>query len=255
MRWRRCFPLLAMALRVIALALPVIVVFGSTALGGAALVAWINDTPLSRADNLCLGILCGLLVWLFAAAIHIRWECICLPVRDREMWIATLIEQLHDLGYRAERRRDNTLVFEPRFQALLFGGVIRVRLRLDAAIITGPRMYLELLRQRLRMETYLAKEQKALHDSRVLRLERRVRQVEIAVQVPHEHWLDVHAAVLAPLAREGADVVCHVHVLARGPAGIRETLIDGPIRRAFQRRGLHADIDKQPLSAPELCLA
>src|SRR5262245_27204036 len=192
MQQRRSSALPAMTFRVLALALLVITVFGGTALGATALVAWIQDTSVSRVDTLYLGIVCGLLAWLITAAFHIRHECICVPVRDREAWLETLTHELREMGYRPASRRHNTLVFEPHFQALLFGGAIRVRVRLDRADITGPRMYLDLLRQRLRMETYVAKEQKALLDSKQPRAERRVRQVEIVVQVPHEQWQDVH---------------------------------------------------------------
>jgi hypothetical protein len=124
---------------------------------------------------------------------------------------------------------------------------------MDAAFVSGPRMYLERLRHRLRMSSYVHNE-KALHDAPP-RPERRWRQVEITVQVPGAEWQGIHDAVLAPLAREGADVVCQVHVLARGKAGIRDALLEGPVRQALARRGLRAEIHKQPVSVPELSIA
>jgi hypothetical protein len=250
----RLFSPLAMALRVVALALPVCLLLGGTALFAAGIIGWLRSLPPARPDNLLLGLVCGLLVWLFLVVLHFRPEVMFLPVRDRGAWLASVQAHLQDLGYRAEPRGHGSWYFEPRFQALRFGGGIHVRVRLDSAVVRGPRMYLERLRHRLRMTTYLFKEPHSLGSVRARRMPRRWRKVEITAHVPAEQWQGIYDAVIAPLAREGAEVICQVHVLARGKDGISDTLIEGPIRDAFSRRGLHAEVQKDAASSPEVCL-
>ena len=60
--------------------------------------------------------------------------------------------------------------------------------------------------------------------------------------VPWDQWNDVYNEVIDPLAKEGADLLCQVIVIAKGDAAIRENTVELGIRESLSQRGIKADI-------------
>jgi hypothetical protein len=73
--------------------------------------------------------------------------------------------------------------------------------------------------------------------------ERRLNRVRIQMRVPWEHWHDVYNEVIDPLAREGAEILCDVTVVARGEAAIRENTVELVIKESLSQRGLDATVE------------
>jgi hypothetical protein len=61
-------------------------------------------------------------------------------------------------------------------------------------------------------------------------------------QLPWEHWLDIYNEVIQPLANEGAEISCHVVILAKGDAAIRENTVELGIKESLSQRDIAADI-------------
>jgi hypothetical protein len=72
--------------------------------------------------------------------------------------------------------------------------------------------------------------------------ERRLNRVRIAMRLPWDNWNDIYNEVIDPLAKEGADVVCEVTIVAKGEAAIRENTVELGIRESLSQRGIDADI-------------
>ncbi|MBN1509225.1 MAG: ATP-binding protein [Sedimentisphaerales bacterium] len=73
--------------------------------------------------------------------------------------------------------------------------------------------------------------------------ERRLDRVRIQMRVPWENWQDIYTEVIDPLAKEGADIICDVNILAKGESAIRENTIELVIRESLSQRGIDADIE------------
>jgi len=73
--------------------------------------------------------------------------------------------------------------------------------------------------------------------------ERRLDRVRVQMRVPWENWQDVYNEVIDPLAKEGADIICDVTIVAKGDAAIRENTIELGIRESLSQRGIDADIE------------
>jgi len=52
-----------------------------------------------------------------------------------------------------------------------------------------------------------------------------------------------YTEVIDPLAKEGADIICDVNILAKGESSIRENTIELVIRESLSQRGIDADIE------------
>jgi len=72
--------------------------------------------------------------------------------------------------------------------------------------------------------------------------ERRLSRVRVAMRVPWDNWNDIYNEVIDPLAKEGAEVICEVVVLAKGEAAIRENTVELVIKESLSQRGIEADI-------------
>jgi len=57
---------------------------------------------------------------------------------------------------------------------------------------------------------------------KIVKGERRLNKVRIDMLVPWDQWNDIYNEVIDPLAKEGADLLCQVIVIAKGDAAIRE---------------------------------
>jgi hypothetical protein len=73
--------------------------------------------------------------------------------------------------------------------------------------------------------------------------ERRLNRVRVEIdELPWENWHDVYNEVVQPLANEGAVIYCHVIIIARGEAAIRENTVELGIKESLSQRGIDADI-------------
>ena len=73
--------------------------------------------------------------------------------------------------------------------------------------------------------------------------ERRLSRVRITARIPWENWHDVYNEVIDPLAREGADILCDVVILAHGEDAIRENTVELVIKESLSQRGIDAKIE------------
>jgi hypothetical protein len=235
-------------LRVLAICLPVLAAFAGTVLLYDALLGWAWDMPPTSWEPLWLATVCGLITWLFIAAFHGKYETLTVTFADRNAFLGKLRAQLKDLGYDVRRSEADRQVFRPTFQALLFGGTIRVRFEEEAARLAGPKFSLELLRKRMRVLNHLEKDRKAFWDAHVRRNERLLNRVEISMRVTSKQWLDVYREVAQVLVREGAEVVFDVNLLAQSETGIRERTVEALIRDWVARENISALIRKERLS-------
>jgi hypothetical protein len=232
--------------------------FTGTILIAAGLLAQICDTSLSNPYTLWLATICGLIVWLFVAVFHVRHESLTLPFQDRQAFLGRLRSQLKELGYHARVRESDVQVFWPSFQSLLFGGRIRLRLEDGIAHLDGPRMFLEILRQRLRVQNHLEKDLRIFWDARCRRDERLLKRVQISMRVNGNDWQGVCRQITQILAREGAEVQTEVILRARSDDGIRERMVEQLIREWLSQKNIPAVITKERFpgtdSSSEFCL-
>jgi len=73
--------------------------------------------------------------------------------------------------------------------------------------------------------------------------ERRLDRVRIQMRVPWENWQDIYTEVIDPLAKEGADIICDINIVAKGDSAIRENTIELMIRESLSQRGIEVDIE------------
>jgi hypothetical protein len=229
--------------RVAVLILPVLLIFAATVLPFALLLGYLRGASTELSDNLRLAILCGLVVWLFLAIFHIRTDTLRLPVADRRGFLCRVIPILEELGYEVTRNGDSNVVSRPGFRALLLGGAIRVQLEGDTARVTGPKVFIEILRRRMRLQSYIDRAQQPPREGRHRTAERLLKRVEVSIRVPGDQGAAAQAEIVGALAREGAKIVCELHVLALSEAGIRETALD-ELRDVLRQNGITADIRK-----------
>ena len=78
---------------------------------------------------------------------------------------------------------------------------------------------------------------------RIVEGERRLSHVRVKMRVPWEHWQDIYNEVIDPLAKEGADIICDVNIVAGGEGMIRENTVELGIRESLSQRGIDAQIE------------
>jgi hypothetical protein len=232
--------------------------FTGTILFAAGLLAWLGDTSITNTSTLWLGMTCGLIGWLFIAVFHVRHETLILPFQDRQAFLGRLRSQLKELGYHGRVRDAEVQVFWPSFHSLLLGGKIRLRLEDGTAHLDGPKVFLEILRQRLRVQNHLDKDLKIFWDARRRRDERLLKRVQISMRVSGNQWQGVCRQITQILAREGAEVHCEVILGARSDDGIRERTVEHLIREWLSQKSISAVITKERFpgtdSSVDFCL-
>jgi hypothetical protein len=232
---------LRLAARVVVLSLLTLAVFWAVAFLLTLLTAWVRGLPLTAAMLLSHGAVCGLIAALFVIVFHIKREVIRLPVPRREPFVERVKAHLRELGYTLTAEVPDRLAFRPSFRSVLFGAGIEVRLTGDGATLTGAKVYLEVLRRRLRLQSYV---DRAEHEGRLLR------RVELSMRLTPEQLPRVPGAVAEALRGADAQVVCHLSLLARGAAGIRDAAVEEAVRGRLEEEGIAVEMHKEPLSAP-----
>jgi hypothetical protein len=247
----RGVPVLARIVRVVILALPIFLILALTILLVACVSAYFGETPVLSADNMYVGTVCGLIAWLIFAVFHIKKETLVLPPADRPTFMDDLKAQLAGLGYAVVSETKLRLVSKPSFHSMLFGGGIRADVEQDGIRIVGPRVYLEMLRKRLRMESHIEKVQRSFLEAKRREGENLLRRVQISMRVTGKQWHAVYNKVVTLLARDDAEVICEVNVLAQSDLGIRDSMVELGVREWLRHEGIQAEIHKEPLQGPE----
>jgi hypothetical protein len=232
-------------LRILVLSLIVLALFAATVLLVASLVAWRIDASITDPWSINLGILCGLIVWLFVVIFHIKAETLYVPVRRRGGYLTLVQGHLRELGYFIDKVDDSRVVARPGFHSYLMGGSIQVELEEGMARLVGPKIHLESLRRRLRMENVVEKAEQDIRDSQRRQGEKVLKRVAITLRVPLDQWNAIYDEVIDVLKKEDAEVVCELSVLATSRPGIRETIVDSMIRDWLAQHQIKADIHKE----------
>jgi hypothetical protein len=240
----RSLPLarLLLTVRVLVLALLLLAVFWTLAFLLVLLTAWLKGLPLTAAGLIPQGVVCGLITALFVAVFHIKREVIRLPVPNRNAFDEQVRAHLEELGYVCQGETPDRRLFKPTFRSLLFGATVQVEVTGAWARLTGPRVYLEVIRRRLRVESYLNRTER---DGRLLR------RVELTLRITPEQLHRVRSDLIKALRDADAKVVCQLSVLAHSDAGIRDAVVEEALQGWRQAPGSSVEIHKEPLSGPQ----
>jgi hypothetical protein len=227
-------------------ALSVAVLAGTTLLS-AWLASLARDEHFLEPRNLYIGLVIGLVAWLFVAVFHLGKDQLTLTFSHREGFISAVRLVLEGMGYEVIHQSKNRLTTRPGFQALLLGEGIHVVLEGNQARCIGPKVCLESLRRRLRAFHHLRHVQQSIHDSRTRQPDRFFKRIEIEVRL---NWIEQLAELQTSLAevlgREGA-IVLDVRVLAQNENGIRESTVEQQIRPWLEQQQLAYDLHKDNL--------
>jgi hypothetical protein len=241
----------SVARRALVLSTLVLLATASVVCVTALLLAWRGGAGGPTAAGALAGILCALVCLLFITVFHFRRETMALPLENRSAFLDRLRGHLEELGYVVSQPADDRLVGRPAFHALLFGGNIEARLGAERAVLTGPKVYLETLRRRLRLHTHL---EQMPHTLAVVRRRQGgllLREVSVRVQVPGELLLDVFRELAGVLTREGAAIHCDLTVRARGENGLREQVLRTCIADWLKEQEIPAEVHQEPLVPEE----
>jgi hypothetical protein len=229
---------------VLAFAVPVFAVFCLGVLLLAILIAYYRGTAIDDTGTVTLACCCSLIAGLFFLVFHVKHETAILPLKDRKIFLADCRAVLGDLGYEVDVLPGDRLVSRPSFRALLLGGRLHVDASGEDARLSGPKVFVEIVRGKLRLNSHLARVEKSWRDSRCRQGDRLLKRLQISLRVSPQQWGAVSQGVLAELTAAGAQVVCQVDMMAHSDNGIRESLIDGRLREWFRRENLQANIHK-----------
>lgn len=236
-------------LRVAFLSLPALGLIALTGFLFDLLLSWLRATVLGDSRTVFLSLICTLVTWLFISVFHTKTESITLSIPDHESFLNSLRTEMRLLGYVSVTGYDD-LYFRPVFTAFVFGGSIRVRLGKGSCTLSGPKLFLEILRGRLRID---ASAQQALSGYR-LRHNRRLKRVQMSIRIADGQWASVHSAIVDALDREGIDLVCDLEVLAHSERGIPESAVESICARLNERQ-VQVSVHKETMTQPEPVLA
>jgi hypothetical protein len=239
--------------QVLVLAVPILAAFAAVIFGLACLLAWLHGCAITDGSNLILACLCSLITGLFLIVFHASRETINVPFRNRQTFLSACRLVLKELGYEVVAKSRAQLVSRPSFRALLFGGRIQVNVFDDTARITGPKVFLEILRSRLRLCTLIANVEQSFKEMQQRQGERLLKRIQVNLRLTREQWVEVGREVMEHLAGEGAEVFCAVQIMAQSEGGIRESLIDGDLRAWLKQRAIPAEILKDHVRWDEPC--
>jgi hypothetical protein len=234
-------------LRIALLTALLLLTVGGVVLPVTVLLAWCRGEAVPPAAAVSAGVICALTTWLFVAVFHLRRETISLPVDDAPAFARRLRSHLEELGYVVAAPADGRVVGRPSFQALLFGGKVQARIENGTARLTGPRVYVEVLRKRLRLHTHLERVPCTLASLRHRHGEPMLRAAQIRLEVPGELLTAIYREIAAVLAREGASIRCELAIHATSAGGLRDLVIETGIHEWLKEQQVPVEIHKEPL--------
>ncbi len=241
MRASWCSRTLGMVLRVVLLALPILLAFAATFALIVLVLSWVPGAADLGPGNLSVGVICALSAWLFLAVFHMKRDSVDLRVGERGTFLERLVHVLEELGYEVAAQGSDQFVSLPNFRSLVLGGRLQVRLEAGTARVTGPKMFVELVRRRMRLASHTDPAQMNGRDGPGERL---LKRVAIHLRVTGAQWRGIYDEILTALAREGAEVICDLHILAQSEAGIREQVIDREIQARLRELSIDAEVRK-----------
>jgi hypothetical protein len=242
---------------VLVLGVTLAVLLGTSLLCAIA-AAIVRDTPVLSPSNVSLGLCCGLIVWLFVAIFHVRKETVSLPAPEPKRFLHNARILLTEMGYEVAPRGPHLLSTRPRFHSLLFGGAVQVSLKCGQAHLSGPKLCVEMLRNRLRVQSHLGQLQQTLREQH-RHTETLIKRVELRLRVKPEDLTLVRTNVIGVL-EESAEVVCELHLLAQSETGIAESVLEFQIGEWLAQQGIEATMHKhfiqlhRPLTGSDLML-
>ncbi|MBV9495594.1 MAG: hypothetical protein JOZ54_15210 [Acidobacteria bacterium] len=228
--------------RFILVALLATVMLIGTTLLIAQLTAWLQAGDWHSTRNLTIGVICGMIVWLFVAVFHLRRETHKFPFTQREPFILKAKTVLHEMGYALTSEHVHSLWFAPYFHSYLFGGGIHITLEDDEAHLTGPKVSLEIFRRYLRLLNHVQRMHQYLQDHRKV-TDNLLKRVELQLRCEPGQLEAVRRNVIEVLKKD-ADVVCEVNLLVHSEHGIREDTVEFQVREWLEQEGIICDIHK-----------
>lgn len=235
-------PILVGTFRFVLVGLLASVVFIGTALLIATLLAWLWDGVWNSPRFLSIGIVCGMIFWLFVAVFHLRRETQTMPFSQREQFILKAKSVLQEMGYVLANQRTDALTFRPRFSSYLFGGGIHIALEDQEAKLYGPKVSLEFFRRCFRLLNHVQRVQVYLKDHRKV-TDNIIKRVELRLRLQPEQLEGVRRNVISLLEKD-ADVVCELNLLVQSEQGIPENLLEFQVREWLGENDIDVDIHK-----------
>jgi hypothetical protein len=217
-------------------------------LGIAIILSWLRGSMFLESDSLVFAALCVVIAWLFVALFLFGRQTLHVPLHHSAVFLANARQVLEEMGYEVTSQSGQSLGTRRGFQFLFMGRGIRIDCADHQARITGPKLWVDALRRRLRVQIILSASELAMHDDAepaVL-----LKRVQIQMRVSPGNLEEVCRHVLQLLAREG-DVVCDINLLANSDAGIRESTVEQQIRPWLRERGVSAAIHKDLVQMSE----
>src|SRR5438105_1604306 len=192
--------------RVVVLALPILAAFTTVVCCIAFGLAWVRDLPVTDSGNLTLAIVCGLIASLFFTVFHVKRVSLVVLVKNPQSFLTTCQAVLHELGYEVNRKSPTELASRPSFRALLAGGAIHVDVAGSHGRISGPKVFVEIVRLLVRLQSHIKNYEQALRDSRVRHGDRLLKRVQLTMRITPEQWAELGTRVIQRLADDGAEV-------------------------------------------------
>ena len=237
-------------LRIVIWATLLLVLFACMTWFTALILSWCFDTAVAESHNLYLGMICALVAWLFLATFHLRRETVHLPFVSRDTFLRRIKTVLGELGYEVMIETPTHVRFHPSFRSFLMGGGVLVKMEETIALVTGPRLSLEMLRKRLRLYQQLAVVHQSAGEGRRRQPDNRLKRVQIDVRLPADRWPEVMDHLVGVLGQE-ASLICDLHILAQSSGGVRESTIEEQVRAWLHDRGIPAVIHKDHVQLAE----
>jgi hypothetical protein len=216
----------------------------------ALALAWHSGESGPTTTGVLAGVLCALIALLFITIFHLRKETVVVCVEDRQAFLRRLRSQLEGLGYAVSLPTENLLVGRPPFHALLFGGRVEARVGTERAFLAGSRVYLEVLRRRLRLHAHLEQVPHTLSVHRKRQGESMLRSVQIKMQVPGNLLPTVFREVASVLAHEGVEIECDLCIRGRADNGLRDQVVETKVHDWLKEQQVPVEIQKEPFLTP-----
>lgn len=235
-------PLFTSTFRFALVSLLTFVLLIGTTLLISVFLAWVQNGSWNSPQFLTIGMVCGLIVWLFVAAFHLRRETQSMPFSQREQFVAKAKGVLQEMGYALSSQNSETLSFRPSFHSYLFGGGIQLALADREAKLTGPKVSLEIFRRSFRLVNHVQRVQLYLQEHRRF-TDNVIKRVELKMRLNPEQFEAVRHNVIELLQKDG-EVVCELNLLVQSEQGIRENTLEFQVREWLEQQGIQCDIHK-----------
>jgi hypothetical protein len=230
------------AFRFVLVALLAIVLLCGATWSIACVLAWWQDDGWSNANYLSVGFLCSLIVGLFFAVFHLRRETRTMAFSQRDQFVAKAKAVLHEMGYALTSAQGDTLTFQPRFHAYLFGGGIEIALESQEAKLTGPCVSLDIFRRCLRLMNHVHRVHLYLKDQRKF-TDNMLKRVELMLRLRPDQFEAVTENVIDVFEKDG-NVLCELNLLVECQKGFRENTLEFQIVEWLERQGIYFEIRK-----------